>query len=114
LVFFVSLVGLSLGAQESESMRLGVAIAQGHRTLVDVTYVTARGYETKIDVYPSTAANPAPTLFHFHVGGWLGGNKDLSFLQTMPCLAMGWTVVNVEYRMGPVALALPPWRTADA
>src|SRR5688572_8891933 len=105
-VFFVgTFAGLPLWAQESESMRLGIAIVQGHRTLVDVTYMTANGYEARLDVYPSTAATPAPTLFYFHGGGWLGGNKDLSFLQTMPYLAMGWTVVNVEYRTGPVALA---------
>jgi acetyl esterase/lipase len=103
--YFILFMGLPLAAQESESMRLGVAIIHGHRTLVDVTYLTANGYEAKLDVYPSTAAAPAPTVFYFHGGGWLGGNKDLSFLQTMPYLAMGWTVVNVEYRMGPVALA---------
>src|SRR5688500_11509264 len=103
--FVVTLAGLPLSAQESESMRLGLAIAHGHRTLVDVTYMTANGYEAKLDIYPSTAATPAPTVFYFHGGGWLGGNKDLSFLQTMPYLAMGWTVVNVEYRTGPVALA---------
>ena len=86
-------------------MRVGVGIVLGHRTLVDVTYHTAGGHDLKLDVYPSTSSAPAPTLIYFHGGGWLGGNKQLSALFVMPYLAMGWTVVNVEYRVGPVALA---------
>ena len=86
-------------------MRPGVEIMRGHRTLVDVTYHTASGYEAKLDVYPSRASSPAPTLVYFHGGGWQGGNKQLSLLLTMPYLAMGWTVVNVEYRSAPIALA---------
>lgn len=35
----------------------------------------------------------------------MGGDKDAAFLRFLPFLEMGFAVVNVEYRMGPVALA---------
>lgn len=35
----------------------------------------------------------------------MSGSKELSVLNILPYLAMGWTVVNVEYRRGDVALA---------
>jgi acetyl esterase/lipase len=105
VLLIVTLLAAPLSAQKSDAMRAGVEIILGHRTLVDVTYHTAAGHDLKLDVYPSTAAAPAPALIYFHGGGWLGGNKQLSSLFVMPYLAMGWTVVNVEYRQAGTALA---------
>jgi len=73
--------------------------------LPDIVYVRASGYEAKLDVYASRAATPAPTLVYYHGGGWVGGSKEGALLQVMPYLAMGWTVVNVEYRLARNALA---------
>jgi acetyl esterase/lipase len=95
----------TLPAQESEAMRLGVSIPQYHRTLTDITYITVGGHDLKLDVYPSEVSPAPPTLIYIHGGGWMAGSKELSLLNVMPWMAMGWTVVNVEYRTGKVALA---------
>ena len=50
-------------------------------------------------------AGVLPTLLYIHGGGWVGGVKETHFLDFLPYLEMGFAVVNVEYRMGRVALA---------
>ena len=72
----------------------------------NVTYLTATGYESKLDVYKRRdTTTPQPTLIFYHGGGWVQGTKEASFMSIMPWLEMGWNVVNVEYRMARVALA---------
>jgi acetyl esterase/lipase len=72
----------------------------------NITYLTANNYADKLDVYkPRNAGSPTPTLIYIHGGGWIAGTKEGSFFSVMPYLQMGWAVVNVEYRMGPVSLA---------
>jgi len=46
-----------------------------------------------------------PTLIYMHGGFWVAGNKEGALMSLMPWLEMGWNVVNVEYRLGRVALA---------
>ena len=92
-------------AQSSAAMRHGIEVMQTHYVLPDVVYGQASGQELKMDVYVSTLDAPAPTLVYFHGGGWISGDKLRSQLYLQPWLAMGWTVVNVEYRMGGTALA---------
>src|SRR5688572_3405589 len=77
---------LQHSAKQSEAIRVGVDVIRRHRTLVDVPYHTAGGRELKLDVYASTASQPAATLIYFHGGGWLGGNKELSMPLVMPYL----------------------------
>ena len=107
---FLLLVGLmspcrSAIAQQSDAMRHGVSVMQSHYVLADVTYGTASGQALKMDVFVSGKGGPAPTLVYFHGGGWGSGGKMPSMLYTLPYLSMGWTVVNVEYRMAGTALA---------
>ncbi len=72
----------------------------------DVTYRTVDGHAVKLDVYSKRdATTPNATLVYFHGGGWIGGSKEAESLQFRPFLEMGWNVVNVEYRLGDVALA---------
>jgi acetyl esterase/lipase len=73
----------------------------------NITYLTATGFEAKLDVYRrrDSATVPQPTLVFYHGGGWIGGTKEASFMSIMPWLEMGWNVVNVEYRMARNALA---------
>jgi acetyl esterase/lipase len=79
----------------------------------NVTYLTATGYESKLDVYRRRdVTTPQPTLVFYHGGGWIGGTKEASFMSIMPWLEMGWNVVNVEYRMARVAPA--PGAVEDA
>jgi acetyl esterase/lipase len=69
----------------------------------NVTYLTASGYESKLDIYRRRdVQTPQPTLVFYHGGGWIGGTKEASL---MPWFEMGWNVVNVEYRMARVAEA---------
>lgn len=84
----------------------GVSIQQDYRLVPDVTYLVADGYESKLDVVAGRDnAVQRPTLLYIHGGGWVGGDKDQMFLHFLPYLAMGFAVVNVEYRLGNVALA---------
>jgi acetyl esterase/lipase len=77
-----------------------------YAVMANVTYLTASGYEAKLDVYRrKDVTAPQPTLVFYHGGGWVAGTKEASFMSLMPWLEMGWNVVNVEYRMARVALA---------
>jgi len=46
-----------------------------------------------------------PTAMLFHGGGWVTGNKDEIALDVLPYLAMGFAVVNVDYRVARMAPA---------
>jgi acetyl esterase/lipase len=71
-----------------------------YQVTANVTYLTASGYESKLDVYRRRdAKEPQPTLVFYHGGGWILGSKEASLMSIMPWLEMGWNVVNVEYRM---------------
>ncbi len=77
-----------------------------YAVVANVTYLTASGFEAKLDVYRRRdVQTPQPTLVFYHGGGWIGGTKEASFMSIMPWLEMGWNVVNVEYRMARVAEA---------
>jgi len=81
-------------------------ISNRYRIVQNVTYLTANNWEAKLDVYVPrdvTAANP--TVIYIHGGGWVGGAKESSWLQLVPYLEAGWSVVNVEYRLARVSLA---------
>lgn len=77
-----------------------------YQVIANVTYMTATGYDSKLDVYKRRdATTPQPTLVFYHGGGWVAGTKEASLMSIVPWLEMGWNVVNVEYRMARVALA---------
>jgi acetyl esterase/lipase len=83
-----------------------VEVGQNYRLAPDITYLIADGYESKLDVIgPRDTSAPLPTLLYIHGGGWVGGDKDAVFLRFLPYLEMGFAIVNVEYRLGPIALA---------
>lgn len=72
----------------------------------NVTYLVANNYEDKLDIYRRRdVSGPQPTLIYIHGGGWTGGTKEGAFMSVMPWLAMGWNVVNVEYRLARVSHA---------
>ena len=72
----------------------------------NITYLTATGYASKLDLYRRRdVTTPQPTLIFFHEGGWVGGTKEGSVMSLLPWMQMGWNVVNVEYRLARVALA---------
>jgi acetyl esterase/lipase len=93
-------------AQLSASADWATHAQNEYQVIANVTYLTATGYEAKLDVYKRRdVTTPQPTLVFYHGGGWVLGTKEASFMSIMPWLEMGWNVVNVEYRMARVALA---------
>jgi acetyl esterase/lipase len=93
-------------APAEEASSWAVAAGVRYRVVADQTYLVADGQESKLDLYvPREATAPAPTMLYIHGGGWVGGSKESSTLALLPYLEQGWAVVNVEYRLGSVALA---------
>ena len=93
-------------AQLSPTAEWATHAQNEYQVIANVTYLTATGYESKLDVYKRRdTTTPQPTLVFYHGGGWVAGTKEASVMSIMPWLEMGWNVVNVEYRMARVALA---------
>ena len=96
-------------AQPAGDLQSAVALFQKVRTVANVTYIRANGWEGKLDVYAQRVPpnSPAtPVVIFIHGGGWVQGTKEGSMLQgVLPYIAMGYSVVNVEYRLANVSLA---------
>jgi len=104
--------GLMLAAPSTVAAQLAPAAdwaaraQSAYQVAPNVTYLTASGQPLKLDVYRRRdATTPRPTLVFFHGGGWIVGAKESALFSLLPWLEMGWNVVNVEYRLAPVALA---------
>jgi acetyl esterase/lipase len=92
--------------QLSPSADWATHAANQYQITPNVTYLTASNVELKLDVYARRGAtSPQPTLIYMHGGFWVAGNKEGAVMNLMPWFEMGWNVVNVEYRLGRVALA---------
>lgn len=77
-----------------------------YRVEPNVVYLTAGNWNGKLDLYlPRHASGPSPVLVNFHGGGWVTGDKDEIALDVLPYLAMGFAVVNADYRIARFALA---------
>jgi acetyl esterase/lipase len=95
-----------LEAQLSPALTWAAGLRNQYRITPNITYLTANNYEAKLDVYARTGTDaPHPTLIFIHGGGWVGGTKESSATALLPWLAMGWNIVNVEYRLAKVSLA---------
>jgi acetyl esterase/lipase len=93
-------------AQLPEALRTAVLINHAYDVNSNITYGVANNFDLKLDVYHSREAkSPTPVVVMIHGGGWLVSNKDDYVLTAGPYLAMGFSVVNVEYRSGKVSLA---------
>src|SRR4051812_40010396 len=93
-------------AQLSEIEKASVLVGNNFHVDANIVYKTASNYDAKLDVYYSAKENVViPVVMMIHGGGWIAGTKEQGVLYILPFLQMGFTVVNVEYRMGPVALA---------
>jgi acetyl esterase/lipase len=93
-------------AQLSPSATWATHAANDYQVFPNLTYLVATNYEAKLDIYARRGVTtPQPTLIYMHGGFWVAGNKEGALMSIMPWLEMGWNVVNVEYRLGRVALA---------
>jgi acetyl esterase/lipase len=98
--------GVSSSAQSPDPLRTAVLINHAYDVHSNITYQVANNVELKLDVYRSREAKmPTPVVMMIHGGGWLVSNKDDYVLTAVPYLAMGFAVVNVEYRPGKISLA---------
>jgi len=105
-LFFLAAFAVSARAQLPESAVSAVRLSTDYVVEANVTYLTANNWEAKLDVYqPRGLKAPNPTLVYIHGGGWVSGTKEGASLQVLPWMEMGWTVVNVEYRLGKNSLA---------
>jgi acetyl esterase/lipase len=89
-----------------DALDYSALIATSYRVEPEVVYESAPGWEGKVDLYlPRRSPGPLPTAVLFHGGGWVTGDKDQIALDVLPYLAMGFSVVNVDYRLARVARA---------
>ncbi len=66
---------------------------------------TPQGPQT-LDIFQAKdVRGPAPTVFFIHGGAWIHGTKDDMLGYTLPWMEMGWTVVNINYRVAKDAPA---------
>jgi acetyl esterase/lipase len=72
----------------------------------NITYSVASNYECRLDVYArNSTAGPVPTVLFIHGGGWVVLSKEVGNLYLLPWMEMGYSVVNVDYRLTKVAHA---------
>jgi len=102
---FTAALSAPAGALAADSANWAAYLASQYRIVPNLTYVMANNYEAKLDVYARRDPGSAPTLIYIHGGGWVGGTKESSIFQILPYLEMGWSAVNVEYRLAKVSLA---------
>ncbi|HEY3383569.1 MAG TPA: alpha/beta hydrolase [Vicinamibacterales bacterium] len=95
-------------AQVADPLAGAAAVIAGYIVRSNITYLTTNNWNGKLDVHqPFSPSDPSPrpTLVYFHGGGWTSGAKEDRVHQLQPYLQMGWSVVNVEYRLATVSLA---------
>jgi acetyl esterase/lipase len=95
-------------AREAAPDYLDAAVLLGsmYRIEPNLIYETAGGWTGKLDLYlPHNPSGPVPAYINFHGGGWVSGSKDEVALDVLPMLAMGFAVVNVDYRLARTAQA---------
>jgi len=106
LLLALSTASGPIRAQGTDALARIVQIANGYQVTANITYLTANNFESKLDIYrPRQVNSPNPTVVFFHGGGWTGGSKEGNTFTVLPYMDMGWTVVNVEYRLASVSLA---------
>jgi acetyl esterase/lipase len=78
----------------------------------DITYATTNGVASQLDVYQQPGNTRAPVLVYFHGGSWTDGNRPKSAGSFREFIAMGFSVLSVDYRMAATARA--PGAVQDA
>jgi acetyl esterase/lipase len=105
-ILVVMVCSMASSAQLPDALRSAVLVNHAYDVNSNITYGVANNFELKLDVYHSREAkSPTPVVVMIHGGGWLVSNKDDYVLTAGPYLAMGFAVVNVEYRPGKISLA---------
>ncbi len=116
LVLSLVLLTLCFAQQKlSETSASTIDVMQNYRIVPNITYAVMNNFECKLDVYARRTLDAVtPTVISIHGGGWVGGTKEGAQLTLLPYLEMGFSVVNVEYRLARVSLAPVPSKTAGS
>ncbi len=71
---------------------------------LDIPYVDDGRREHLLDVYrPEQAEGALPLIVDIHGGGWLYGYKEINTNYNLYLSSKGFTVVSINYRLGPEA-----------
>jgi acetyl esterase/lipase len=89
----------------SNELRSAVRIADNYIAQPNIVYVTAQNYQAKLDIYRPAKNIASPVVVYIHGGGWVNGTKEEVVMETLPFMAMGFAVVNVEYRLAKISPA---------
>ncbi|HEY1272886.1 MAG TPA: alpha/beta hydrolase [Terriglobales bacterium] len=104
--FFLTVFTAVSLAQLTDVEKASILLGEHYDAVPNIVYKTANNYQAKLDVYYARMPGaPAPVVMMIHGGGWVAGTKEESVLYAVPFLQMGFSVVNVEYRLGQVSLA---------
>ena len=73
---------------------------------MNVPYLSIGGHDSLLDVYEQPNRRVKhPVLLYFHGGGWWRNHRPTNYHPFQSFLDMGFSVVNVEYRLTPDAPA---------
>ncbi len=90
----------------SNFAELGRLFFEGIEVYPQIAYRRINDVTVYLDIYkPRNLRGKNKTLVAIHGGGWISGTKEEVLPQLIPFLTQGWSIVNVEYRIGTVALA---------
>ncbi|HEY9867313.1 MAG TPA: alpha/beta hydrolase [Candidatus Obscuribacterales bacterium] len=90
----------------SNFAELGRFLFEGIEVFSNIPYRRINDVTVYLDIYkPRNLQGVNKTLVAVHGGGWISGSKEEVLPQLLPFLTQGWSIVNVGYRLGNVALA---------
>ena len=106
IVVLIAVYPLAAQQPSQELMDWTIDMRMNYGVTGNIVYSTASGYDCKLDVYQRrNVTTPVPGLSNIHGGGWVGGTKEGNNVEILPYFALGFSVVNVEYRMARNAFA---------
>ena len=82
-----------------------LAFLNNYRIHKNIKYLTVNNYNLKLDIYQAFVTQPQPTVIFIHGGGWVDRPKEVELFFLLPYLKMGFSVVNVGYRLVTQSLA---------
>lgn len=71
----------------------------------DITYLSINGQDLKLDVFKNSSSVISPVLVYYHGGGWTSNSRPKSWTGFKFYLSLGFSIVNVDYRLASDAKA---------
>jgi acetyl esterase/lipase len=106
LALGIALGALSAHGQSSDPVFEWAVAASGSSYHSNIVYKRAAGQDLRLDVISiDPPSELRPTLLYIHGGGWVNGTKGSTTLASLPYLARGMNVVNIDYRLADDSLA---------